>query len=177
MGDFNEVRTQEERYGSIFNMQGDNAFNSFISDAGLKEVHLGGCSFSWCHKSANKMSKLDGFLISKSLMSSGPNIHATTLDHYLSDHRPILMRESQFDYGPIPFRFYHYWFEMEGFDTFVERTWKDAQIDLECEVSHDEIKRAAWDCGTDKSPGPDGFTFGFYRRYWSFLEKDVEQAV
>ncbi|GJW95117.1 ribonuclease H-like domain-containing protein, partial [Tanacetum coccineum] len=128
MGEFNKVRNQEERYGSIFNMQGANAFNSFISDAGLEEVHLGGCSFSWCHKSANKMSKLGGFLISESLMSLCPNIHATTLDHYLSDHRPILMRESQFDYGLIPFRFYHYWFEIEGFDTFVERTWKDAQV-------------------------------------------------
>ncbi|GKD77438.1 hypothetical protein Tco_1340059 [Tanacetum coccineum] len=41
----------------------------------------------------------------------------------------------------------------------------DQIIDLECDVSKDEIKRAVWDCGTDKSPGPDGFTFGFYRRY------------
>nr|GFB03974.1 RNA-directed DNA polymerase, eukaryota [Tanacetum cinerariifolium] len=31
MGDFNEVRTPAERYGSIFNVQGVNAFNSFIS--------------------------------------------------------------------------------------------------------------------------------------------------
>ncbi|GKG31240.1 hypothetical protein Tco_0423728, partial [Tanacetum coccineum] len=43
----------------------------------------------------------------------------------------------------------------------------DQQIDLESDVTHDEIKRAVWDCGIDKSPGPDGFTFGFYRRYWS----------
>ncbi|GJR47203.1 hypothetical protein Tco_1315306 [Tanacetum coccineum] len=27
------------------------------------------------------------------------------------------------------------------------------------------------------SSGPDGFTFGFYRRYWSFLKKDVEHVV
>ncbi|GKE96364.1 RNA-directed DNA polymerase, eukaryota, partial [Tanacetum coccineum] len=53
----------------------------------------------------------------------------------------------------------------------------DQQFHLEREVSRDEIKRAVWDCGTDKSPGPDGFTFGFYPRYSSFLEKDMEQAV
>ncbi|GJS33899.1 hypothetical protein Tco_0532281 [Tanacetum coccineum] len=53
----------------------------------------------------------------------------------------------------------------------------DQQFNLELEVSRDEIKRAVWDCGTDRSPGPDGFTFGFYRRYSSFLEKDMEQAV
>ncbi|GJW75101.1 RNA-directed DNA polymerase, eukaryota, reverse transcriptase zinc-binding domain protein, partial [Tanacetum coccineum] len=50
-------------------------------------------------------------------------------------------------------------------------------IDLECDVSKDEIKRAVWDCGTDKSPGPDGFTFGFYRRYWNILESDVVDVV
>nr|GEV39161.1 RNA-directed DNA polymerase, eukaryota [Tanacetum cinerariifolium] len=40
MGDFNKVRKQVERYGSIFNVQGVNAFNSFISIAGLEEVPL-----------------------------------------------------------------------------------------------------------------------------------------
>nr|GEU37786.1 RNA-directed DNA polymerase, eukaryota, reverse transcriptase zinc-binding domain protein [Tanacetum cinerariifolium] len=38
MGDFNEVRTQNERYGSIFNTQGVDAFNLFISSAGLEET-------------------------------------------------------------------------------------------------------------------------------------------
>ncbi|GJX27929.1 RNA-directed DNA polymerase, eukaryota [Tanacetum coccineum] len=104
------------------------AFNSFIARAGLEEILLGGCSFTWCHKSASKMSKLDRFLISKNLMSSNPNINATTLDRYLSDHRPIFMREAHFDYGPIPFRFFHYWFEWDGFDNFVEKTWNDSNI-------------------------------------------------
>nr|GEU61580.1 RNA-directed DNA polymerase, eukaryota, reverse transcriptase zinc-binding domain protein [Tanacetum cinerariifolium] len=38
---------------------------------------------------------------------------------------------------------------------------------LERVITYDEIKRAVWDCGTNKSPGPDGFTFDFSRRYWS----------
>ncbi|GKD88097.1 RNA-directed DNA polymerase, eukaryota, partial [Tanacetum coccineum] len=59
----------------------------------LVEVPLGGCAFTWCHKSGNKMSKLDRFLVSEGLMGMCPNISAITLDQYLSDHRPILLRE------------------------------------------------------------------------------------
>ncbi|GJZ69586.1 RNA-directed DNA polymerase, eukaryota, reverse transcriptase zinc-binding domain protein [Tanacetum coccineum] len=51
------------------------------------------------------------------------------------------------------------------------------QTDLEAEVSIDEIKRAVWDCGIDKSPGPDRFTFGFYRRFWKVIENDVVVVV
>ncbi|GKD83864.1 hypothetical protein Tco_1350703 [Tanacetum coccineum] len=51
------------------------------------------------------------------------------------------------------------------------------QSELECEVSKEEIKRAVWDCGTDKAPGPDGFSFGFYRKFWHLIEHDVYKAV
>nr|GEU91829.1 RNA-directed DNA polymerase, eukaryota, reverse transcriptase zinc-binding domain protein [Tanacetum cinerariifolium] len=64
MGDFNEVHKQDERYGSIFNVQGVDAFNSFIMVAGLKEVPLRGCSFPNI-SSITKTSKLDPFLISE----------------------------------------------------------------------------------------------------------------
>ncbi|GJX54885.1 RNA-directed DNA polymerase, eukaryota, reverse transcriptase zinc-binding domain protein [Tanacetum coccineum] len=37
MGDFNEVRTKEVRFGSVFNRQGTVAFNTFISNADLEE--------------------------------------------------------------------------------------------------------------------------------------------
>ncbi|GKB86722.1 RNA-directed DNA polymerase, eukaryota [Tanacetum coccineum] len=85
MGDFNEVCKKAERFGLVFNVQDEDAFNMFISNAGLEEVSL-----------------------------------AVSLDRYLSDHRSILMRESYYDYGPVPFRFFHYWFAMEGFDKLVE---------------------------------------------------------
>ncbi|GKB65591.1 hypothetical protein Tco_0921777 [Tanacetum coccineum] len=49
--------------------------------------------------------------------------------------------------------------------------------DLERIVSLDEIKRTVWDCGTNKSTGPDGFTFEFFRRYWKVLKQDIVAAV
>ncbi|GJW27542.1 RNA-directed DNA polymerase, eukaryota [Tanacetum coccineum] len=308
-------------------------------DAGLEEIPLGGSSFTWCHKSATKMSKLDRFLISENLFNSYPDICATSLDRFLSDHRPILLRESNHDYGPIPFRYFNHWTELDGFNKFVIDTWNsapvetnamrnvmqkfkflkgkirewlkiyksknggsgilkeelnridadidkglasdiiinrrmeviksiqyldkihvmdlaqkakvkwaiegdensryfhgvlnkkrsqsnirgimvdgkwqdnpkviksefflhfrkrfekpsanrilidmnfpktisiDQQTELEGAVSKEEVKKAVWDCGSDKSPGPDGFSFGFYRKFWTCIENDVFAAV
>ncbi|GJT97819.1 RNA-directed DNA polymerase, eukaryota [Tanacetum coccineum] len=44
-------------------------------------------------------------------------------------------------------------------------------------ISIDEIRCAVWDCGANKSPGPDGYTFDFFRRYWSFIGPDFCSAV
>ncbi|GJS55231.1 hypothetical protein Tco_0628593 [Tanacetum coccineum] len=49
--------------------------------------------------------------------------------------------------------------------------------DLERNVSYDEIKSAVWDCGHNKSSGPDGFTFEFFLRYWNIIDLDVVAAV
>ncbi|GJR44939.1 RNA-directed DNA polymerase, eukaryota [Tanacetum coccineum] len=341
MGDFNEVRYKSDRFGSAFNAQGAEDFNSFITSAGLVEVHLGGNAFTWCHKTASKMSKLDRFLISENLLIKSPHFSAITLERYLSDHCPILLRELSFDYGPIPFRFFQHWLELDGFYKYVTEQWNiapviesnglsnlmgklkfiktrirewlkcnnpcnsgvivqhkedlrlidevidngkgsdtvvakrmevlnelqrieklhamdmaqkakikwsiegdensrffhgvlnkkrnqmnvrgvmvdgvwqeqpfdvkrefythfrnrfdkpseqraivdmifpnslslDQQAELERDVSKEELKQAVWDCGLDKSPGPDGFSFGFYRHFWATIENDVFKAV
>nr|GFC48532.1 transposon TX1 uncharacterized [Tanacetum cinerariifolium] len=55
---------------------------------------------------------------------------------------------------------------------------EDEQRDeLERKVTIEEIKMVVWNCGTDKSPGPDGFTFDFYRQFWSTIDKDVYATV
>nr|GEY59526.1 RNA-directed DNA polymerase, eukaryota [Tanacetum cinerariifolium] len=78
--DFNEVRDSSERFGSVSNKHGAKLFNDFIAKAGLTEVPLGGCIFTWCHKTASKMSKLDRFLVSDSLLFNCPSISSVTLD-------------------------------------------------------------------------------------------------
>nr|GEU65738.1 RNA-directed DNA polymerase, eukaryota, reverse transcriptase zinc-binding domain protein [Tanacetum cinerariifolium] len=53
----------------------------------------------------------------------------------------------------------------------------DQQVELESDMFNEEIKRVVWDYGIDKSPGPNGFTFGFYHRLWNLIENDVYDAV
>nr|GFA86872.1 RNA-directed DNA polymerase, eukaryota [Tanacetum cinerariifolium] len=128
MGDFNKVCSENERYGSVFNVQSDAAFNNFISLASLIDLPLDGYAYTWVHKSATKMSKLDQCLIFKGLMASFPHLSAICLDKHLSDHRPILMRVMNIDSGLTPFRFFHSWFQTEGFDKLVEDTWMHMDI-------------------------------------------------
>ncbi|GJS15689.1 RNA-directed DNA polymerase, eukaryota [Tanacetum coccineum] len=47
MGDFNEVRYKSDIYGSNFNAHDAEIFNSFIYNAGLDEVPLGGSAYTW----------------------------------------------------------------------------------------------------------------------------------
>nr|GFA16594.1 RNA-directed DNA polymerase, eukaryota [Tanacetum cinerariifolium] len=91
LGDFNEVRSKDERFGSIFHQSYAREFNHFISSSGLLEVKMEGYSFTWSHSSASKMSKLDRFLVSEGISVTFPTISAICLDRHLSDHRPILL--------------------------------------------------------------------------------------
>ncbi|GJR55439.1 RNA-directed DNA polymerase, eukaryota [Tanacetum coccineum] len=274
MGDFNEVRSERERFGSVFNQQGATAFNQFISSSSLIDPPLDGYAFTWSHKNASKMSKLDRFLLSEGVFDFFPHLSAICLDKNLSDHRPILLHESCLDYGPTPFRklqllkitikswtkefrlkalllnelheinsvnaselsqkakirwsiegdenskffhgiinkkraqlairgiladgnwisepslvkneFFHHFSKQFSSPPssyicldyeFPVRLTSDQVEDLESEISNEEVKAAVWDCGVNKSPGPDGYTFEFFRKYWTFIGNDIIQAV
>ncbi|GJT60355.1 RNA-directed DNA polymerase, eukaryota [Tanacetum coccineum] len=60
---------------------------------------------------------------------------------------------------------------------FTNSLTNEQKEDLEQDITKEEVKRAVWDCGVDKSPGPDGFSFYFYRHFWSMIEDDVFGAV
>ncbi|GJR71569.1 RNA-directed DNA polymerase, eukaryota, partial [Tanacetum coccineum] len=269
LGDFNEVGSEQQRCGTIFNDSGANAFNNFISTASLIDLPL------------------EGFLL------VFPSLSALCLDRHLSDHRPILMGDLVVDYGPYPFRVFHSWFSKYGFDKLVEDSWKNSTFvesnnisllkkkfqslkasiktwckedkqrfnasrysiqsqiseldklfdkgkgneglvnertsllkdlqdtdarysldmaqkaktrwsiegdenskyfhgiinkklsqlaicgneDLESSVTYEEIKKAVWDCSTNKSPRPDGFTFDFICKYQKIIDQDVVNSV
>ncbi|GJS72655.1 hypothetical protein Tco_0705496 [Tanacetum coccineum] len=87
----------------------------------------GGILCVWDPKSFSKLNATisDYFVMSYDSMSK---YFAITLNASLSDHVPILMLESITNTGPVPFRFFHYWFEIKGFDKFVEDSWKEAVV-------------------------------------------------
>nr|GEV92503.1 RNA-directed DNA polymerase, eukaryota [Tanacetum cinerariifolium] len=60
---------------------------------------------------------------------------------------------------------------------FPKRLLQDQVVDLERCVSRDEIRLAVWNCRENKSPGPDGYTFEFSRKYWEFVGPDFCEAV
>lgn len=66
-------------------------------------------------KANAKLSRLDRFLISESLLDVIPDISCITLYRRWSDHCPMLLKEDQNDYGPISFKLFNSWLQMDGF--------------------------------------------------------------
>ncbi|GJT28764.1 RNA-directed DNA polymerase, eukaryota, partial [Tanacetum coccineum] len=53
--------------------------------------------------------------------------------------------------------------------SFPNRLSSEQVAELEIPISKEEIRNAVWGCGENKSPGPDGFTFEFFRKYWHII--------
>nr|GEZ25035.1 RNA-directed DNA polymerase, eukaryota, nucleotide-binding alpha-beta plait domain protein [Tanacetum cinerariifolium] len=60
---------------------------------------------------------------------------------------------------------------------FPNRLCSDQSELLEVPISSVEIRNAVWACGENKSPGPDGFTFEFFRKFWDVIGPDFSLAV
>ncbi|XP_071714865.1 uncharacterized protein [Rutidosis leptorrhynchoides] len=52
----------------------------------------------------------------------------------------------------------------------------DANL-IETEFEVVEIKKAVWDCGSSKAPGPDGYSFQFIKHFWDILQADIIRDV
>ncbi|GKE96460.1 RNA-directed DNA polymerase, eukaryota, partial [Tanacetum coccineum] len=60
---------------------------------------------------------------------------------------------------------------------FPKRLDPDLAVELEKPITRDEIRNAVWACGENKSLGPDGFTFEFFRKFWDTIGPDLCIAV
>lgn len=54
---------------------------------------------------------------------------------------------------------------------------KRKNLMLSAEVSREEVKKALWGLGKDKSPGLDGFTWSFFILIWDCIEEEIWEMV
>nr|GEZ71468.1 RNA-directed DNA polymerase, eukaryota, reverse transcriptase zinc-binding domain protein [Tanacetum cinerariifolium] len=89
------------------------------------------------------MRKLDCFLISNNVLLGHFNMQVTVLDKVWSDHNPILLHCKKTDFGPIPFKLFHSWFNRKDFDDTVKETWTGVSItDVGTTLAlHEKVKR------------------------------------
>ncbi|KAL4573164.1 hypothetical protein LXL04_019961 [Taraxacum kok-saghyz] len=120
-GDFNVVRDETERHGSLFCRTTASAFNDFIDGLDLVDVPMTGKRFTRIDAAGAKMNKLDRFLVTEEFVDVFGQVEVAVLDWKCSDHCPIFLHSSLFDYGRSPFKFFNSWLKIEGFEEVVER--------------------------------------------------------
>ncbi|GKA62579.1 RNA-directed DNA polymerase, eukaryota [Tanacetum coccineum] len=229
------------------NMQVDEVtdLKKYIDSIGAHgNVPFRGHAFTRISGNGEKLSRFDRFLLSEDVTNIVPNLMAFSLDRLISDHRPIILMQSNVDFGPTPFKFYNSWLSIPDFDGmtrklnaskseekgqlsskiaeierdleaglgsstlhprrdikdifwefFVEKfkyfegvgvtrrsdhykTLSSAQVSLhEHSIFEREVYDAIRDCGSEKSPSPDGFSFAVYKKYWDILKMDIMAYV
>ncbi|GJS04563.1 hypothetical protein Tco_0321071 [Tanacetum coccineum] len=116
-----------ERYGSVFNDGQAELFNEIIIDASLIDIPLVVFNYTWTDKWRSKMSKLDRFLVLGCFYGIFPHIQVSFW------RKPTGISPSLDADSLNPF-------------SLSQRDY------LKHQISHDEIKKAVWDCGGDRVP-------------------------
>jgi hypothetical protein len=128
VGDFNAVRRREERRGIGSTISPSlpvemREFNNFIVNLNVEDVHMLGGSFTWFHPNGVTMSRLDRVLVSEEWNSSWGVQTLRILPRDISDHCPLILKNSVIDVRPKPFRFCNHWLMHKDFKGLVEEWW------------------------------------------------------
>ncbi|XP_021974931.1 uncharacterized protein LOC110870041 [Helianthus annuus] len=118
-GDFNAVRSREERRNCFYKAACADNFNSFIFESGLVEYNMRGGAFTWRSDNGKKKSKLDRFLVNSEFFNSWPEAELRALPKLWSDHSPLVLSSSVVKFGARPFLFFNSWLSKEGFKEVV----------------------------------------------------------
>lgn len=53
----------------------------------------------------------------------------------------------------------------------------EQQLDILRNFNHEDVKKAMFNIGKNKSPGPDGYSSGFYKKTWCIVGQDISEVV
>lgn len=121
LGDFNVVRSSSEKQDCLFNGNTARDFNSFISTNSLLDIPILNSFFTWIGLGL-KRGQLDRALVSTSWYGDG-NWILQALDRKLSDHKPLVLKSKNNDWGPRPFKFFNCWLDNQDLAQQLKSAW------------------------------------------------------
>ncbi|GLT66339.1 hypothetical protein SLA2020_387070 [Shorea laevis] len=128
-GDFNAVRSLQEKKGKTGEKVDMGEFNDFIETAGLVDVRLVNRCFTWYRPDGTSMSRLDRFLMSTEMCSMSGEWIQQGLKRTISDHCPIILKSRIVDWGPKPFRVLDVWQQHPDFKKVIEEKWESLKVE------------------------------------------------
>ncbi|KAL4384774.1 hypothetical protein GQ457_15G024410 [Hibiscus cannabinus] len=145
-GDFNVVRSMDERIGANLNRGAMDCFSEFIDDLSLLDLPLNGGWFTWSNfRERPSFSRLDRpFEIKKAIESHFKEIYNSS--------------------NTIP---------IKGFDCEMKKLNSDEAARLEMPFTKEEIQFALGTIESSKAPGPYRFDMGFLKKFWPSLKDEI----
>nr|GEX22680.1 RNA-directed DNA polymerase, eukaryota, reverse transcriptase zinc-binding domain protein [Tanacetum cinerariifolium] len=191
LDDFNEVIAELERFGTTFNrvirtLRLINGFDKLVEGSWKnlacedsnnisllkkKLQALKALIKDWC-KEDNHRSKA----ARSAIQSSVPTCYTWSLSRWKLVKEPYKVKSEFLNHFTNRFSKHSGPKISFGHQMFKQLYDEQKEI-LESNVTYEEIKKLVWDCGTNKSSGPNGFTFDFIRRNWKIMDQDVVNAV
>ncbi|XP_050918598.1 uncharacterized protein LOC127136037 [Lathyrus oleraceus] len=180
-------------------------FSAFIEDMDLVDVHSLGGVFTWFNSAGSSMSRLDRFLLLDKVVSNWKIAEiywkrAESINNIwrsLNVKKNIIRQKSRLSWlkeGDLNTSFFHNAMKdrfrrnaisfvntdegiVESIEEWSRLPFEDSQT-LEESFSDSEIRDDVWSCDSNKSPGPDGYRFGFLKKsYWEISKVDVFRFV
>jgi hypothetical protein len=124
VGDFNFIRSTENRNRPGADMNDIFIFNEIISYLGLLELPLKGRNFT-CSNMQDQplLQQIDWFFTSNCSISNNPNTLVTLFAKFTSDHTPCVVNISTVIPKAHVFCFENHWVQKPGFMDLVKRVW------------------------------------------------------
>lgn len=149
IGDFNCVRSSRDRCACVGSKQEYVHFNQWVEDSNLHEVCLSNAKFTWIGPGLKK-SRLDRAFINAEWARKGSwKLIATARKN--SDHRGILLVDSNTNWGAKPFRVFNVWLKEESLIKLVEDSCQEITLQGNTQTKIKRIKQVIkeWNSGTN----------------------------
>ncbi|GLU19099.1 hypothetical protein SLE2022_353650 [Rubroshorea leprosula] len=127
-GDFNSVRSMEERREKFEHSHYREDLNDFIEQAWLVNLPLTKRNFTWYKNDGSAMSKLDRFCLSVDFLNLWGDCYQIGLNRSISDHCLVILKKVNSDLGPKPFRSLNCWDRHLDFRIVVEENWRSTKV-------------------------------------------------